>query len=410
MSRNHNSSDERPDRRRVLRLAGGSLALAALGVGAVGCREEDAVVGDGSETPAGRTPSKGAATEDGQAPKPLWTKSTSAQTYGDNDELVATAGVVIATGDPLTGLDAATGKERWSQEDGATPGAPLLLGNGTLYLASGMYDGTVRGYDPASGKETWRSHLGKEYRQPKPVAVDEKQVYVIAEVLEDDYSSHTNVIAALNSSTGKVAWKEQRDLGTRENGVHAVVQGRFLVYTDFKKNLTVRDTATGQQVWTQKTELTNWGFFAVHEGLVIIPQREKLQAFNLSDGTEKWSLETQKYTSFKAPAVLEDVLYVADSSTTLWAVDPQTGKEIWQSKSLADAEVQEPQQFVKAGSTLYAATDLDKQGGVHAIDAKTGNLLWTFNDKSGDYHSWLVATDGKHVFALHGEQLHALPA
>ncbi|CAO0837046.1 Outer membrane protein assembly factor BamB, contains PQQ-like beta-propeller repeat OS=Streptomyces microflavus OX=1919 GN=Smic_45150 PE=4 SV=1 [Streptomyces microflavus] len=78
-------------------------------------------------------------------------------------------------------------------------------------------------------------------------------MYIIAEILEADGSSRTNVIAALNSSTGKLAWKEQRDLGTEQNGVHAAVQGRYLVYTDFKKNLTVRDTATGKQVWTQKT-------------------------------------------------------------------------------------------------------------------------------------------------------------
>ncbi|MFP3988287.1 PQQ-binding-like beta-propeller repeat protein [Streptomyces sp. E11-3] len=408
-SRDQNSSDGRPNRRRMLRLAGGGLTLAVLGAGAAGCREDDTADDGGSATPGGGTPSEGAAAEDGQAPKPLWTKSTSARTYGDNDELVAAAGVVIATGSPLAALDAKTGEKRWSLEGGTVPGAPLLLGNGTLYLASSKYDGTVGGYDPASGKETWSSRLGKEYRQPRPIAVDEKQVYVIAEILEADGSSRTNVIAALNSATGKVAWKEQRDVGTKQNGVQAVVQGRYLVYTDFKKNLTVRDTATGQQVWTQKTTKTNYGFFAIHQDLVIIPQGQKVQAFNLSDGAEKWSVQTEKFNSFKEPTVLEDMLYVADSGRTLWAIEPQTGKKVWQSKALADAKAQVPRHFVKVGGSLYGATDLDKQGGVHAIDAKTGELRWTFNDKSGDHHAWLVATDGKHVFALHGEKLHALP-
>ncbi|MDK1473145.1 PQQ-binding-like beta-propeller repeat protein [Streptomyces sp. 549] len=410
MSNNQSPSDGRPNRRRVLRLAGGGLTLAVLGAGAAGCREDDTAGKAGSETSAGRTPSEGAAAEDGRAPKPLWTKSTSAQTYGNNDELVAAAGVVIATGDPLAALEAATGEERWSLEGGAVPGAPLLLGNNTVYLASGRYDGTVGGYDPASGKETWRSRLGKEYRQPRPIAVDGKQVYVIAEILEDDGSSHTNVIAALNSVTGKVAWKEQRDLGTEQNGVNAAVQGRYLVYTDFKKNLTVRDTATGKQVWTRRTTKTNHGFFAIHQDLVIIPQGQKLQAFNLSDGAEKWSVQTEKFDAFREPAVLDDVLYVADSGRTLWAIEPQTGRKIWQSKALADAAAQVPRQFVETGGTLYAATALDKQGGVHAFDAKTGDLRWTFNDGSGDHHAWLVATDGKHVFALHGKKLHALPA
>lgn len=409
----------RSSRRRILRLAGAGLTMAAFGAGLTGCEDELATGGAGSTPPPrtpspepdGKAPEGGKAPEDGQAPAPLWTKSTSAATYGDNDELVAVGGVVIASGDPLAALDGATGGERWSLPGGAIPGAPLLLGDGndTLYLASGKYDGSVIGYAPASGKETWRSHLGKEYRQPRPVAVDGTQVYVIAEILEADGSSRTNVIAALNSGTGKLVWKEQRDLGTQQNGVHAAVQGRYLVYTDFKKNLTVRDTATGRQVWTQKTTKTSYGPFAVHQDLVIVPQGQKLQAFALSDGSEKWSVAAEQFTTFREPTVLDDVLYIADSGRTLWALDPRTGKKAWQSTALKDAGAQVPRQFVRVGSTLYGATDLDKQGGIHAFDAKNGALRWTFNDKSGDYHAWLVATDGKHVFALHGKKLHALP-
>lgn len=410
---------DRFSRRRALRLAGGGLTLAVLAVGAAGCREDGSEVGgsggSGDGASGGNKATTGGAGKDGagndgQAPEPLWTKTTSALTYGDNDELVAAGGVVIASGEPLAALNATSGKEQWSLKDGAVPGAPMLLGKGTLYLASAGYDGTVAGYDPASGKETWRSHLGKEYRQPRPIAADDEQLYVVAEILEADGSSKTNVIAALNSTTGRLAWKEQRDLGTEENGIHAQVQGRHLVYTDFKKNLTVRDTATGKQVWTHRTTKTNYGFFAVYKDLVIVPQGPKLQAFSLADGSAKWSVETaESYVAFKEPAVLDDVLYIADSDRTLRALDPRTGTKIWQSDSLADAKLTVPRQYVKAGGLLYAATALDEQGGVIAIDPKTGAVRWTFNDKSGDYHAWLVATDGKHVFALHGTKLHALP-
>ncbi|MFG2510799.1 PQQ-binding-like beta-propeller repeat protein [Streptomyces sp. NPDC048584] len=403
-------------RRRMLRLAGGGLALGALALGAVGCDEDAVDVEDAGGTGgsgAGKPKEAGSGTgsgKDGQAPDPLWTESTSAQTYGDNDELVTAAGVVIASGSPLAALDTATGGKKWSLPGGAIPGAPLLLGNGTLYLASSEYDGSVIGYDPATGKETWRSHLSKAYRQPRPIAVDERQVYVIAEILEDDGSSKTNVIAALDSATGRIAWKEQRDTGTEQNGIHAAVRGRHLVYTDFRKNLTVRDTATGSQVWTHRTTRTNYGFFAVHQELVIVPQGRTLQAFNLSDGKEKWSLKTSGFAAFKEPAVLEDVLYIADSDRTLRAVDPRTGKLLWQSEALAKAGLQVPRQYVKAGGTLYGATDLDDKGGIVALDAKTGDVRWTFNDGTGDFHAWLVATDGKRVFALHGRKLHALPA
>lgn len=388
----------------------------ALGAGTVGC-DKDAQGADGDED-AGSGKATGAAADrsggdaapgKGKAPKPTWTKSTSAETYGNNDELVAVGGVVIASGAPLDALDARTGRTRWSLKDGAAPGAPLLLGSGTLYLADATYDGTVRGYDPATGRETWRSRLGKEYRQPRPVAVDDEQVYVIAEILEADGSSRTNVIAALDGGTGKVAWKEQRDVGTEQNGVHAVVRGRRLVYTDFKKNLTVRDTATGGQVWTHKTAKTNYDAFAVHEDLVIVPQERTLQAFDLADGSEAWSLETAEFTSFQEPTVVGDTIYVADSGRTLWSVSARTGRTNWRSTALADKDVQVPRQFLEVGGTLYGATDLDPQGGIHALDPRTGALRWTFNDGSGDTHAWLMAADGTHVFALHGQKLHALP-
>ncbi|MFH9605964.1 PQQ-binding-like beta-propeller repeat protein [Streptomyces sp. NPDC017448] len=401
-------------RRRILRLAGGGITMAVVGAGLTGCEDESATGGEGSvPSPRGTSPENGkggGGGKDGKAPAPLWTKTTSAQTYGDNDELVAVDGVVIASGDPLAALAGATGEERWSLAEGATPGAPLLLGAGTLYLASGKYDGSVIGFVPGTGKESWRSHLGKEYRQPRPIAVDAEQVYVVAEILEADGSSHTNVIAALNSTTGKVAWKEQRDLGTEQNGIHAAVEGRHLVYTDYKKNLTVRDTATGKQVWTHKTTKTSYGPFAVHQDLVIVPQGSRLQAFALADGSEKWSVEAEEFSLFREPSLVDGVLYIADSGRTLWALDPATGKKVWQSTALRDASVQVPRQFVRVGGTLYGATDLDPEGGVHAFDAKTGALRWTFNDGTGDHHAWLVATDGKHVFALHGKKLHALPA
>ncbi|MFF9661127.1 PQQ-binding-like beta-propeller repeat protein [Streptomyces althioticus] len=420
--RNSTSDDGAPgepgfsSRRRLLRLAVGGLTLAALTTGAVGCDDGGAVetedpgsTGGGPQKGEDEKPADGATGGDGKAPKPLWTKTTSAETYGDNDELVVAAGLVLASGSPLAALDTATGKRKWSLPGGAVSGAPLLLGKDTLYLASSRYDGTVTGYDPASGKETWRSRLGAGYRQPRPVAVDDTQVYVIAEILEDDGSSKTNVIAALDSGTGRIAWKEQRDLGTMQNGIHAAVRGRHLVYTDFKKNLTVRDTVTGGQVWTRKTTKTNYGSFAVHEDLVIVPQGNVLQAFDLADGTEKWTLKSQRFDLFKEPAVLEDVLYIADSARKVRAVDPRTGKVLWQSTALADAVLQVPRQYVKVGDTLFGATDLDAKGGIIAMDAKTGDVRWTFNDGSGDHHAWLAATDGERLFALHGTALHALP-
>ncbi|WP_395358058.1 PQQ-binding-like beta-propeller repeat protein [Streptomyces sp. YH02] len=395
-------------RRQLLRLAGGGAALSLLGAGAVGCRENapDDAAGDTSK-PSGS--GKKGTPGDGGVPKPVWTESAAVHPSVGDGHLVAVSGLVLAAGKPMAAREGASGKEKWSLPDGTVPTSKLVIADGTLYLPSADYDNSVIGYDPASGKETWRGRASKALRQPRVIAADDKHVYVIAGILEKDLSSKRNIIAALDAGSGRDVWQEQRDFGTEEMGITAAVHGGRLVYTDFKKNLTVRDTATGKQVWTHKTSKTNFKGFAVHDGLVVLAQGHELQAFALSDGAKKWTMDAGRFGTFKQPGVVDGVLYVADSSRTLWAVNPTTGAKIWQSKDIAAADSKTPWQYVKVGSTLYAATDLDEKGGVHAIDAESGKLRWTFNDGSGDYHKWLIATDGKLVFALHGKKLHALP-
>ncbi|MFI0941298.1 PQQ-binding-like beta-propeller repeat protein [Streptomyces sp. NPDC021020] len=408
----------RPTRRRLLRLAGGGAAAAVLGAGAAACGPEDAApdderasAGPAKSAPATKAPGKSPGK--GGAPAPAWTATVPMQAGGVYDELMALDGSALTLGDPLTAWDAATGAKRWSAATAVVPGARLLHATSgaesTVYLASGDFDGSVAGFDSRTGKETWRSRLGKEYDQPQPIAVDGRQVYVTATILQDGDRTRGNVIAALDAASGRVVWKEQRDLGTEENGINAVVRGNRLVYTDFKKNLTVRDTATGHQVWTHKTAKINYDSFAVHQDLVVVAQQGVLSAYAIADGAQKWSLGAGEFAFFKTPEVIGDVLYVADSDRNLWAVDPVTGKQVFKATDLADRSAGIPVRFAKSGGTLLGATDLDEGGGVHAFDAATGALRWTFNDGSGDFKEWRVAADERYAYALHGPKLYALP-
>ncbi|MGV9692884.1 outer membrane protein assembly factor BamB family protein [Streptomyces sp. NPDC003444] len=408
-----------PSRRGLIRLAGTGLGLAALGAGAWGCGPVEEPAADATAPGRnGKNPSAGEAAPGdafttpppGTAPGPLWQADAMAGALGAMDALAVAGDVVMVSGDPLTGRSLTTGKELWSREKVAVPGAKLLVAGGTLYLASARYDGDVVGLDPATGKETWRSRLGgKKYAQPRTIAVDERRVYVLAGILEADYSVKENVIAALDIASGKVVWQERRDKGTQEFGITAAVSGRHLVYTDFRENVTVRDTATGRQVWTKKIGRSNSERIAVHGGLVVVADGGRLRAFALADGTERWSLAAdESYTRFHSPAVLDGVLYASDSAHVLRAVDPATGRERWRNAELL--EVAYPWQFVTAGGNLYAATELDPKGGVLAFDARTGKLRWTYNDGTGAVDKWYVAASGKRLAALHGKRLTALPA
>ncbi|MEW1893039.1 MULTISPECIES: PQQ-binding-like beta-propeller repeat protein [unclassified Streptomyces] len=398
-------------RRRMIKLAGAGAGLALLGAGTAACGPvEEPAEGGGSGSPKPGESAKpgGDAPAPGGKPKPAWQHTTTYDGLAWISAVAVVDNVVLVSGDPLVARDLTTGKEIWSRAEVTTPGASMLLGDGTLYLASAHYDGNIIGLDPKTGKDTWRSRLGdKEYAQPRVIAADADHVYVVAGILDKDFRTPDNVIAAIDTSSGKVVWREQRDHGTEANGLTARVSGRRLVYTDFRENLTVRDTATGHQVWTKKIGRSSNRGFEVHEGLVIIATGEQLRAFDLETGAERWSFATEKYSRFNDPAVLDGVLYASDTVHGLWAADPATGKRHWHNPESLDIDA--PWQFAKVGGVLYGATTFDKNGGIHAFDPADGKLLWTYNDGSGDIDRWYLAAGAKHVVAVHAKKVTALP-
>ncbi|WP_189786603.1 PQQ-binding-like beta-propeller repeat protein [Streptomyces capitiformicae] len=397
-------------RRQVFRLAGTGLGLAVFGAGLVGCGPEDevAVPGD-SPTPGGDKNGDSFTTPPpGTAPKPLWQAAAANKDAAGTEALAVIGDLVLVAGDPLVGRDIASGKARWTRTGVTTPGAKLIVGGGTLYLASAEYDGDVVGLDPATGKETWRSRLGKEYEQPRPIAADDRHVYVLAGKLEKGFPTPDNVIAAIDTTSGKIAWREQRDTGTEEYGITASVIGERLVYTDFRKNLTVRDTATGRQLWTKKLSKSNYRHVALHKDLVILAEGRQLRALELAGGKERWSLATEEFSTFRDPYVLDGVLYASDTARGMWAVDPGTGKQIWHNEDLQEST--QAWQFAKVGDTVYGATEFDKDGGVHAFDAKSGKLRWTYNDNTGNLQQWYVVAAGNRLAVMHGKRIYALPA
>lgn len=399
-------------RRQALRLAGTGLGLAALGAGAWGCtpEEELGAAGGGSAAPGGDKGGDSFTTPPpGTAPKPLWQADTVNNSLAGIGALAVVGDLVLVSGDPLVARDVTTGEEKWSRAGVTVPGANLILGGGTIYLAGAEYDGDVVGLDPATGKESWRSRLGKEYSQPRPVAADDRHVYVFAGIFEKDFTTPNNVVAAIDTTSGKVVWREQRDAGTEDNGITAQVIGRHLAYTDFRKNVTVRDTATGKQVWTKKIDRFNNRRFAVHEGLMIVADGQRLRAFEVADGTERWTLKTDDFGMFNDPQVLDGVLYVSDRLRGMRAVDPVTGKIVWHNEDLLEKAAY-AWQFTKTGNTVYGASQLDDDGGVHAFDAATGKLRWTYNDGTGDIQRWYVVGAGKRLAVMHGKRLYALPA
>ncbi|GAA2200628.1 protein kinase domain-containing protein [Streptomyces bangladeshensis] len=404
----------RPGRRRVLGLAvGGAVAVAGVGGGVAWWLGKG---GDGDDTPAAG--GKGGASGEpaaehfatppaGVAPQPLWHRALTEDSTSTGVPLLVHDGLLLISGDPLVAYDVKTGKPRWSKPDLVVPGSQLLYRGGRMYLPDAEYDGVLLARDAATGAEVWRSRLGKHIDVEDTIAVDDRHVYVAASDFSDSKSAtdYRTAVAAVSIRTRKPVWIQKRDWGTDDYDVQGSVSGRYLVYADSKRNLTVRDTATGAQLWTKKTG-DDWSRRpALADGLVFLPG-ERLTAVDLKTGATRWTLSPNGRRGFYNPTVIDGVLYAGDHDRGIWAVDVRTGKRIWLCE---DNDRGAPEVFVKYGKTLYCGAQA-VGGGVVALDARTGRKRWSWTDNKGTGDQWQLALWGNRLLMANGEDAYAMPA
>ncbi|WP_327667174.1 serine/threonine-protein kinase [Streptomyces sp. NBC_00485] len=401
-------------RRRTLGLAlGGAAAVAAVGGGAAWWLGRDGGTsgpttgvgaGAGSAQPAAEnftTPPAGV------APQPLWHRTAAEDGTNTSVPLLTHDGLLLVSGDPLVARDVKTGRTLWSKPDICRSGAQLLFHDGKVFLSDGGYDGILVAYDVKTGAEAWRSRLGKELDVEETIAIDDRNVYVTATGYSDSKSAtdYRTAVAAISHTTGKKVWVQKRDWGTDDYDVMGTASDKYLVYTDSKYNVTVRDTTTGDQLWTKKIG-DEWEWQpAVADGLVFLPG-EKLMAIDADTGATVWTLSPSGRRGFHNPTVIDGVLYATDLDRGIWAVNAKSGKRIWLCE---DGNRFTREGFLRAGTTLYCSAGAIG-GGIIALEARTGKVRWTWVDNTDATDYWQIALSGNRLLVTGGQEVYALPA
>ncbi|MEV8569753.1 serine/threonine-protein kinase [Streptomyces sp. NPDC051322] len=342
----------------------------------------------------------------GTAPQVLWHTPVPVDTISPDQRLLVHDGALLISGDPLIAYNARTGKPVWTRPGVAPAGSPLAAADGKLFLLSTEYDGDVIGLDLKTGKEAWRSRLGEAMTASAVIAADDRHVYVVASVDDGKIRDGLTAVAAISHRTGKVIWKQTRDAGTDDYDVMGTAVANRLVYTDSNYNLTVRETGKGRQLWTRKIGNDLEWTPEVHGGSVFVPGATLL-AVDVDSGHDRWKLPSNGRRGFKEPRVVDNVLYAADYEQGVWAVDPKSGKKVWLCEEPGARRA--PTEYVRFGQTLYGAS-YDDEGGIVALDLKTGKSRWTYNDNKGTEEQWHIAVSGQRLLATHGGEIYALPA
>ncbi|MBN1426781.1 MAG: PQQ-binding-like beta-propeller repeat protein [Anaerolineae bacterium] len=150
------------------------------------------------------------------------------------------------------------------------------------------------------------------------------------------------------------------------------------IYMAYANQVYAIDSQTGEAQWTFPEKPANDQLFfappAVTDDMVVVSDyRDSLFALNPTDGKQQWSFKSDRSRFIGSAAVGEDLVYAATVNGTVHALDRETGVEewfyatdgsIWSTPLLADG-------------MLYV-TSLDRH--LYVLDAKTGNLSWSFSD------------------------------
>ncbi|WP_138905597.1 PQQ-binding-like beta-propeller repeat protein, partial [Streptomyces albidochromogenes] len=387
-------------RRRLLAVGGGcALGLAAAGAGAwmwSAGRSE----GGGKKKPAS-TASDG--------PRPLWRTDVADKWQR---QLPMPLGKVVATlsDDALRGLDTKTGKEVWSYPL-LTSGQQITTDGEAVYGFLPEYDEgkglSLHAFSPDDG--TMRRRVARladfngTVNDAEMIAAAGGVLYLAARqkgASSTDYTAQAKDwrLLAVDQRTGKKLWQRSTAvvypntgstaISARAVGKRLIVAARGAVSSEFTVGAV--DIGTGERIWSMTVPRERLDSSFLIPGQLAVDREHvyvssgRVWALKLSDGKVAWEFGDdrnpgdieQNGRRYGAPAVRDGVVYAAEGSRGLVALDAGTGKLLWAEEEdlTKDDTPRLDSPPVIGGKHVYAPlTD-----GISAVDRRTHRSVWTY--------------------------------
>ena len=252
------------------------------------------------------------------------------------------------------------GREEWSVDlEGGTSSVPGITTESVFISTQSDLYAISRN----DGSKTWTFSGNLSQRGPTPTGDD--AVYVI-----DALS-----ITAVNVSDGTERWQFRPEY---IDSAPAVADGTVYV-ADASATFYAIDASSGDQVWSQplpnssngSTTAPVIGDDTVFALSLTDSYESRITALSMADGTRQWSI-TLSRRARQRPAVQDGVLYIGDSSSTLYAIDTTDGSTLWQfsTDGHTHGSVDVLEETVCAGTS---------EGTVHAVNRDDGTEQWQFN-------------------------------
>jgi outer membrane protein assembly factor BamB len=250
---------------------------------------------------------------------------------------------------------------------GVVPSAPAVVG-GVVYVGSA--DDRIRAVDAGTGGIIWSTAtLGDVLSSP---AVAGGIVYI---------GSNDQKLYALNAVDGSVRWTYV--LGGRPEGASPLVANGVVYIGARDGYFYALDATTGALRWKYRTWAV-WETAAYANGTVYVgSDQSKVFAFDAITGAVKWTASTGGRVRC-TPSVSGGVVYVGADDYRTWAFDALTGALRWASNPFPNLGIVRSSPAVAYGLVYVDTGETVPMGGhVYALDAATGNVVWSH--QMGDY-------------------------
>lgn len=290
---------------------------------------------------------------------------------------------VGSAGGFLHALDRWTGRELWRyRTDGPAHGSPAHW-NGTVYVTDGA--GTLHAVDARTGEGLWTLETGSLH--PWAWGHESGDLYLSAPVLAEVdgtmrlwFGAGDGALRAVDPVTGVELWSLETD--GRIRSTPAVSDGRVVVGSA-DGSVYAAAATNGRLLWrfdTPGRELDSGAFGfdrrtvqsspAIVGGRVYVGTRSgSLFAIDLETGVELWESSHGSSWVNGGPAVADGRVFAGSSDGRfIQAVDAATGEELWR----RDSGVAWSSPLVAGGAVHFT----ESNGVVRALDAATGSTLW----------------------------------
>ncbi len=216
-------------------------------------------------------------------------------------------------------------------------------------------------------------------------------------------SSCNGMIRALDKKTGQLKW----DYDIRKDGEQSQFHGDPLVTdelviigTDGKiGHVYAFDRLTGAVRW--KYRVNDWGVVSdvlrLKNNVYAVTLGDELVCLNLEDGKVKWTFhsgysnQTQNFHWTSTPAVLNDHIYFGGLDGIVYALDANSGKQIWK----RDLGGRVTTSVAAHEHDLYVGTS---KRHIYRLNSDSGDVLSDFPTDSEPRWSLVLVDDSLVVF------------